>query len=44
MAVDEAEQRADTWRGGVILFSVCVAAVSLTIDLTIIGVALDPIG
>ena len=27
-----------------ILFSVCVAAISLTIDLTIIGVALDPIG
>jgi EmrB/QacA subfamily drug resistance transporter len=44
MALEQAEQNAGVWRGGLILFSVCVAAVSLTIDLTIIGVALDPIG
>ena len=44
MVVDEAVQHTGAWRGGLILFSVCVAAVSLTIDLTIIGVALDPIG
>ena len=44
MTVDEVQQRAGTWRGGLILFGVCIAAVSLTIDLTIIGVALDPIG
>ena len=35
---------ASSRRASLILFSVCVAAISLTIDLTIIGVALDPIG
>ena len=36
--------KASPGRAALILFSVCVAAISLTIDLTIIGVALDPIG
>ena len=44
MATEGVERRVGAWRGGLILFGICVAAVSLTIDLTIIGVALDPIG
>ena len=44
MAVHPAELPSRRLRSGLILFSVCVAAVSLTIDLTIIGIALDPIG
>lgn len=44
MAVDCAGLSGRRRRSGLILFSVCVAAISLTIDLTIIGIALDPIG
>jgi len=44
MANECAETPAIGLRRGLILFSVSVAAVSLTIDRTIIGVALDPIG
>ena len=44
MAIDCAQHTAGVGRSGLILFSVCTAAISLTIDLTIIGVALDPIG